>query len=76
MPHVSQVPPFTYEDNTFYGQALGINFKEILFMPAFLNALYAHGADLDDGNSKSAGHIGASVISAVPTKQVPVSSNA
>lgn len=27
MPHVSQVPPFTYEDNTFYGQALGINFK-------------------------------------------------
>lgn len=32
---------------------------------AFMNSLYAHGADLDDGNSKSAGHIGASVISAV-----------
>lgn len=27
MPHVSQVPPFVYENNTFYGQALGINFK-------------------------------------------------
>lgn len=32
---------------------------------AMLNAAYAHGADLDDGNRKSAGHIGASVISAV-----------
>lgn len=32
---------------------------------AFLNALYAHGADLDDGNKISAGHIGTHVISAV-----------
>lgn len=32
---------------------------------AFINALYAHGADMDDGNKKSAGHIGAHVISSV-----------
>lgn len=32
---------------------------------AFLNASYAHGADMDDGNRKSMGHIGAHVISAV-----------
>ena len=32
---------------------------------AFLNAIYAHGADMDDGNRKAAGHIGAHVISAV-----------
>lgn len=32
---------------------------------AFMNAIYAHGADLDDGNKISAGHIGASVISSV-----------
>lgn len=32
---------------------------------AFINAIYAHGADMDDGNKKAAGHIGAHVISAV-----------
>ena len=32
---------------------------------AFLNALYAHGADMDDGNRKAAGHIAAHVMSAV-----------
>lgn len=32
---------------------------------AFVNAVYAHGADMDDGNKKAAGHIGAHVISAV-----------
>lgn len=32
---------------------------------AFINAVYAHGADLDDGNRLSAGHIGTHVISAV-----------
>lgn len=32
---------------------------------AFINAAYAHGADLDDGNRLSAGHIGAHVISSV-----------
>lgn len=32
---------------------------------AFMNAAYAHGADMDDGNRKSAGHIGTHVISAV-----------
>ena len=32
---------------------------------AFLNAIYAHGADMDDGNRKAAGHIGAHMMAAV-----------
>lgn len=32
---------------------------------AFLNALYAHGAEMDDGNKKAMGHIGVHVIPAV-----------
>lgn len=32
---------------------------------AFMNAVYAHGADMDDGNRKAAGHIGAHVMSSV-----------
>lgn len=32
---------------------------------AFLNAVFAHGADMDDGNRNAAGHIGAHVLSAV-----------
>lgn len=32
---------------------------------AFINAVYAHGADMDDGNRKAMGHVGAHVISAV-----------
>lgn len=32
---------------------------------AFLNAIYAHGAELDDGNRKAAGHIGTHVFPAV-----------
>lgn len=32
---------------------------------AYINALYAHGADMDDGNKVSAGHIGTHVIPAV-----------
>lgn len=32
---------------------------------AFLSACYAHGADMDDGNRKAMGHVGAHVISAV-----------
>lgn len=32
---------------------------------AFMNALYAHGADMDDGNRKAAGHIAAHVMPAV-----------
>lgn len=32
---------------------------------AFMNAVYAHGADMDDGNRLSMGHIAAHVISAV-----------
>lgn len=32
---------------------------------AFINALYSHGADMDDGNRKAAGHIGTHVMSAV-----------
>lgn len=34
---------------------------------AFLSACYAHGADMDDGNRKAMGHVGAHVISAVLT---------
>ena len=32
---------------------------------AAMNAVYAHGADMDDGNRRAMGHIGAHVISAV-----------
>lgn len=32
---------------------------------AFLNACYAHGADMDDGHKRAMGHVGAHVISAV-----------
>ncbi|MDO4562399.1 MAG: MmgE/PrpD family protein [Clostridia bacterium] len=32
---------------------------------AFLNACYAHGADMDDGNRKAMGHVGVHVFSAV-----------
>ena len=32
---------------------------------AFLNAFYAHGADMDDGNKLAAGHIGAHVMSSL-----------
>ncbi len=34
---------------------------------AFLSACYAHGADMDDGNRKAMGHVGAHVISTVLT---------
>lgn len=34
---------------------------------AFMSACYAHGADMDDGNRKAMGHVGAHVISAVMT---------
>ena len=32
---------------------------------AFLNAVFAHGADMDDGNKQSAGHVGTHVMPAV-----------
>ena len=32
---------------------------------AFMNAVYAHGADMDDGNRKARGHVAAHVMSAV-----------
>lgn len=32
---------------------------------AYVNALYAHGADMDDGNRKAAGHVAAHVMPAV-----------
>lgn len=32
---------------------------------AFMNAIYAHGADMDDGNRKAMGHIAAHVMSSV-----------
>lgn len=34
---------------------------------AYMDAVYAHGADMDDGNRKAMGHVGAHVISAVLT---------
>ncbi len=42
---------------------------------AFMSACYAHGADMDDGNRKAMGHVGAHVISAVLTlaQTLPVS---
>lgn len=42
---------------------------------AFLSACYAHGADMDDGNRKAMGHVGAHVISCVLTlaQTLPVS---
>ncbi|MBQ3423613.1 MAG: MmgE/PrpD family protein [Clostridia bacterium] len=32
---------------------------------AFMNAIYAHGADMDDGNRKAMGHVGCHVLSAL-----------
>ena len=51
----------------------GIEQSHVLFEPqkypvcaaAFINAVYAHGADMDDGNKKAAGHIGSHVMPAV-----------
>ena len=42
---------------------------------AFLSACYVHGADMDDGNRKAMGHVGAHVISTVMTlaQTLPVS---
>ena len=34
-------------------------------MAAFMNSLYGHGAELDDGNKKAAGHAGVHIIPAV-----------
>ena len=34
-------------------------------MAAFMNSLYGHGAELDDGNKKAMGHVGVHVIPAV-----------
>lgn len=42
---------------------------------AYLNAVYAHGADMDDGNRKAMGHIGAHVMSAVLTLAEKLGSN-
>ncbi len=36
-----------------------------LLNAAFVNATYAHGADMDDGHKRAMGHVGAHVISAV-----------
>lgn len=41
------------------------NKKYPVAQSAFMNAIYAHGADMDDGNKKSAGHIGTHVIPSV-----------
>lgn len=37
--------------------------KYSVLSAAFLNAIYAHGADMDDGNKKAMGHVAAHVIS-------------
>ena len=34
-------------------------------LAAFMNSLYGHGAELDDGNKKAAGHVGVHIIPAV-----------
>ncbi len=41
------------------------NKKRSVIDSAYLNATYAHGADMDDGHKRAMGHIGAPVISAV-----------
>lgn len=41
------------------------NKKKSVENAAFMNAVYAHGADMDDGNRKARGHVAASVMSAV-----------
>lgn len=42
---------------------------------AFLSACYVHGADMDDGNRKAMGHVGAHVISTVMTLAQTLSVN-
>lgn len=42
---------------------LGKNTKLPVGNAAFLNAVYAHGADMDDGNRKAMGHVAAHVMS-------------
>ncbi len=70
-----------YQVNRVFNQAVlelihedgGIGQSSVLFdegkypaaNAAFMNAVYTHGADMDDGNRLSAGHIGTSVISSV-----------
>lgn len=39
--------------------------KECVLNAAYMNAVYSHGADMDDGNRKAMGHIAAHVMSAV-----------
>lgn len=43
----------------------GLNHKLSAENAAFMNAVYAHGADMDDGNRKAMGHVAAHVMSAV-----------
>lgn len=70
-----------YRTNKIFNEAVlslmeeigGTEQSSILFsdkkMPAtnsaFVNAVYAHGADMDDGNRKAMGHVGAHVIPSV-----------
>ncbi|WP_455438274.1 MmgE/PrpD family protein [Hungatella hathewayi] len=42
-----------------------LNHKLSVENAAFMNAVYAHGADMDDGNRKAMGHVAAHVMSAV-----------
>lgn len=42
-----------------------LDHKLLVESAAFMNAIYAHGADMDDGNRKAMGHVAAHVMSAV-----------
>jgi len=44
---------------------IGSDIKLSVEDSAFMNAIYAHGADMDDGNRKAMGHVAAHVMSAV-----------
>lgn len=43
----------------------GLDHKLPVENAAFMNGIYAHGADMDDGNRKAMGHVAAHVMSAV-----------
>ena len=70
-----------YKQNSDFNRAVesviypqgGAEESSVLFQPkkyparfaAFMNSLYGHGAELDDGNKKAAGHAGVHLIPAV-----------
>lgn len=70
-----------YKQNRVFNKAVemvvysqgGVEESSVLFqekkyparLAAFMNAVYGHGAELDDGNKKAAGHVGVHLIPAV-----------